>query len=88
MPETFHSWLAEQLSSVWVGFDDGRADLARKVLETMETQRNFYEAQRQCDADDNNHEFAHYYTVARNIASEVTAALRELFEKEGVDVTN
>ena len=62
----------EALCNVWVGFDDGRSDLARKVLEAVESQKRPYEPNGSGEHNDAIHN--------------VLTALCELFQKEGVNV--
>lgn len=61
----------EALCNVWVGFDDGRADLAKKVLTVIETQKRPYEPAGSGEYNDAIHT--------------ALTALRELLAKEGID---
>lgn len=60
----------EALCNVWVGFDDGRADLAQRVIEVVEAQKRPYGP-----AESGEHNDAVHNTIT---------VLRELFQKEGV----
>lgn len=63
----------EALCNVWVGFDDGRADLASRVLQMAEAQKRPYEPNGSGEYNDAIHD--------------ICAALCDLFQKEGIDVT-
>lgn len=64
----------EALCNVWVGFDDGRADLARKVLETI-------------SALSIDEQYSpHYRNGFHKGVNDAEVALRGLFRKAGVDV--
>lgn len=60
----------EALCNVWIGFDDGRVDLARKVLEAVEAQKHPY-----VPAESGEHNDA---------VHDMLTAIQELFQKEGV----
>ncbi len=61
----------EALCNVWVGFDGGRADLARKVLKTVMAQ----------SMNSRNIDYNYGYEQAQD---NIAAALRETFQKEGI----
>jgi hypothetical protein len=65
-----HQYGYEALCSVWVGFDAARSTLARQVLETVDLQRL-------TDID---------YCCDKTISNVVLPALRDLFQREGVEV--
>lgn len=67
----------EALCNVWVGFDDGRKVLARKVIEAVEGERDYNQT-----AQDY---FRRNVTYERAI-SDVLTSLRELFQREGIEV--
>ena len=60
----------EALCNVWVGFDDGRSDLAQKVLKAVKSEQLHEHL-------DN----AGY----RNAVNDIYIALCELFQREGID---
>lgn len=69
----------EALCNVWVGFDDGRADLARKVIETVESERDYNQTAQ---------DYSRRNVTYERAISDVLTALRELLQKEGVNVAD
>ena len=64
----------EALCNVWVGFDDGRADLASRVLALVETADTTYS-----DGDG-------LRTLDPRGVAVIVEALRDLFQREGIEL--
>lgn len=76
-----YSYGYEALCNVWVGFDDGRADLARGVLEAAERATNSY---CNCGAIRG---VSEHRGSCRSVSADLTEKyLRQLFTREGINV--
>lgn len=72
----------EALCNVWVGFDDGRADLARKVLAAVERAADDY-----CNCGAIRRVSSHRASCRSISADLAEKRIAELFQKEGIHVT-
>lgn len=67
----------EALCNVWVGFDDGRSALAQKVLETVTGERDYNQTAQ---------DYARRNVTYERAIKDVTTALRDLFQRGGVEL--